>query len=97
MDRPILLAATIAALAASAAFAQATAPPPRHGVPTRVDAPGDDPNQMICRSEGEVGSRLNRHRTCATRQQWAERMRQDRQYLEKAQTNRSWCKNGPCP
>jgi hypothetical protein len=96
MDRPILLAATLAALAASAAFAQGPAPPPPPGGVTRVDSPGEDPNQIICRSEGEVGSRLNRHRTCATRQQWAERMRQDRQYLEKAQTNRSWCKNGPC-
>ena len=93
MNKPILLVATLAALAASAALAQAPQAPPQQ---QRSASPNDglDPNEIICRSESEVGSRLRRHRTCVTRAQWAEQMRQSRQYVEKAQTNRIWCQEG---
>jgi len=35
-------------------------------------APGQDPNQIVCRTENVIGSRLNRTRRCATRQAWAQ-------------------------
>jgi hypothetical protein len=95
MMKPILLVSTLAALAATAALAQPPQPPqPPQRSAGAAAADGLDPNQMICRSESEVGSRLRSHRTCATRQQWADQRRQDRQYLEKAQTNRTWCREG---
>ncbi|OYX38644.1 hypothetical protein [Sphingomonas sp.] len=45
-----------------------------------------DPNETICVSEPELGSRLVRHRTCMTRAQWAERRAADRQAVERAQS-----------
>lgn len=58
--------------------------------------PRFDPNQLICRSEPEPGSRLMGHRRCLTRAQWVERSRLERQYVEKAQTTRTFC-GGICP
>lgn len=75
----------ILALAAAAAPAQ----PPRAA--ERSGRARLDPNQIICRSEQEVGSRLRGHLRCATRAQWIEQRRLDRQYAERAQTNRTYC------
>lgn len=44
-----------------------------------------DPEEVVCVSEPELGSRLVRHRTCMTRAQWAERRLQDRQTVERSQ------------
>lgn len=96
MHKPILLLATTAALAATAVFAQAP-PPARHSAPTGGVNDGLDPNEVICRSQSTIGSRLGRQRVCATRQQWLDQRRADRDLAEKAQTRRIWCKEGvPC-
>lgn len=50
--------------------------------PTKAD---DD---VICRTEAEIGSRLNRKRICRTRAQWEEQRREDRRSLEKVQNTR---------
>jgi hypothetical protein len=47
------------------------------------DAP--DPNKKICESITPVGSRLATKRVCATRAEWADKRRQDREETEKAQ------------
>jgi invasion protein IalB len=98
MNRPILLVTTLAALAATAALAQPQQPPaPPHSAPSGATNAGLDPNQLICRSQATIGSRLNRQRVCATRQQWLDQIRADRTLTEKAQTNRTWCKESmPC-
>lgn len=44
-----------------------------------------DPNEVVCVSEPELGSRLVRRRQCMTRAQWAERRANDRQVVERAQ------------
>lgn len=79
-----LILAALAALAAPAALAQ----------PQTITVRGPharyDPNERVCRSEQDIGSRLRTHRTCATRAQWAEHIRQERQYVERAQTNRTY-------
>ena len=80
MIRPILLVTGMAALAVTAALAQA---PPRSGANV-----GHDMNEVVCRSQAAIGSRLNRQRVCATRQQWLEQQRMDRLYAEKAQVSR---------
>ena len=96
MNKPILLFAAAAALAATAVLAQAP-PPARQSAPTGGVNDGLDPNQVICRSQGTIGSRLNRQRVCATRQQGLDQTRADRDLAEKAQTRRVWCKEGvPC-
>ncbi len=80
------LALILAASAASAALAEQQRPITVRGPHARYD-----PNEIVCRSEAEVGSRLRTHRICVTRAQWAEHVRQERQYVEKAQTNRTFC------
>jgi len=51
-----------------------------------------DPNEKICQSETVIGSRLAKRRVCATRAEWEERNRQDRQAVEQAQR----MIGGPC-
>ena len=97
MNRPILLVTTLAALAASAALAQPQpAPPPQRSAPSDAANAALDPNEMICRSQAAIGSRLTRHRVCATRQQWLDQTLADRNLTEKAQTSRTWCDRGAC-
>jgi len=85
------LALILTALAAAATFAEAPTQPapaaPRHAAATG----GLDPNEVICRSEPTPGSRLRGVRRCATRAQWLEQARLERQYVEKAQTSRTFC------
>jgi len=44
-----------------------------------------DPNQRICEDVTQVGSRLSTKRICATRAQWAEMRKQDRESVDNAQ------------
>ncbi|TMJ18663.1 MAG: hypothetical protein E6G92_02145 [Alphaproteobacteria bacterium] len=48
-------------------------------------AASPDPNEMICRSVGTIGSRLARQRRCATRAEWEENRRNERRSTEDAQ------------
>jgi hypothetical protein len=45
-----------------------------------------DPNEMLCETQKEIGSRLAKKRVCMTRAQWAERRREDRDVIQKSQT-----------
>jgi hypothetical protein len=51
------------------------------------DAPkaGKDPNEKICEKQKIIGSRLTTRRVCATRAEWEEQRRMDRDAVEKAQ------------
>jgi len=44
-----------------------------------------DPNRMICQRIEETGSRVAAKKVCMTAQQWEEKRRADREYLEDAQ------------
>ena len=75
----------------------ALAEPPADPGGQQVDVEGQRPlgpprnaNQVVCRSQGVTGSRLHRQRVCASRQQWSDQRRIERQNVEKAQTNRIW-------
>ena len=92
------LALILAALAATAAPAQPTDADP--AIPSESARAGDtnaalDPNEIVCRLDDAIGTRLRGVRRCATRAQWAEFSRLERQYVEKTQTNRTWC-GGVC-
>jgi hypothetical protein len=52
-----------------------------------------DPNQKICQVITPVGSRLATKKVCATRAEWEDKKRQDREATEKAQTQ--VCVNNP--
>ena len=44
--------------------------------------PRTDPNEKICESVTQMGSRIAKKRVCATRAEWAQRRLQDRQDAE---------------
>ena len=50
-----------------------------------------DPNEVVCEKQEETGSRLESHKVCMTRAQWAEQKRLSRQVIEQLQTQRG-CK-----
>lgn len=88
------LALTLTALAGAAAFASfpaAAQPADAAAAAAAGAANAPDPNEIICRSEQAIGSRLRWNRVCATRAQWLEHIREDRQLAERAQTNRTYC------
>ena len=56
---------------------------PAFGQETKAAA---DPNQKVCQVITATGSRLGGKKICATRAEWEERKRADREATEKAQT-----------
>jgi hypothetical protein len=72
-------ASLLAALATLATTAWAQTPA---GAAKR---PAADPNQKICEDIIPTGSRLGSKRFCATRAEWEDRRRQDKDAVEKAQ------------
>ena len=67
------------------------APAPAEVVATSA-ASSTNPNEKICESIPVVGSRLAKKRVCATRAEWDERRRLDREAVEQAQK----LIGGPC-
>jgi hypothetical protein len=51
-----------------------------------------DPNEKICQNVTSIGSRLSKKRICATRAEWEERNRLDREAVSQAQKQIG----GPC-
>lgn len=49
---------------------------------------GGDPNEVVCRKEEVLGSRLRSQRVCMTRSEWAEARRNNRSDVERAQVQR---------
>ena len=47
-----------------------------------------DPNEMVCERQQEVGSRLAAAKVCHTRAEWADLKSQDRQDIDRVQTQR---------
>ena len=45
-----------------------------------------DPNEKVCQVITPVGSRLATKKVCATRAEWEDKKRQDREATERAQT-----------
>ena len=53
---------------------------------------GEDPNEKVCENITAIGSRLSKKRVCATRAEWAEKRKLDREAIDQAQR----AANGPC-
>ena len=63
---------------------------------TTTRGPSNDPNEVVCVNESEIGSRVSRHRVCRTRAEWDEARRQARNSVERAQNERpTTCSPGP--
>ena len=57
---------------------------------TMVKTTAVDPqSKMVCQTMETLGSRLGGHKVCKTRAQWREDARDDRQALDRVQTQRS--------
>ena len=50
-----------------------------------VQATALDMNEKVCENQTVVGSRLSKKRVCATRAEWQERKRLDREAVDQAQ------------
>jgi len=79
MKNAFILSALL--VSSAAVFAQAPAEAPA----TTQLGPNQDPDQIVCQTQTEIGSRLNRRRVCRTRAEWAEHRRMYRDNIEKAQ------------
>lgn len=80
MKKLVLL--TGALLVSTAASAQAPSG-------TQSDsAEADNPNQRICRTVADLGTRLSRSRICRTRAEWEAMRRETRGQVDRSQTTR---------
>jgi hypothetical protein len=76
---PLMLLAASAWLAGTSASAE---PAPAASL---APAPALDPNQRICETVTQIGTRLAAKKICATRAEWAERRKQDRAAVDEMQ------------
>lgn len=88
------LAALLGCALTTSVALHAAEPPATPGKPaTTASASGGkakfrDPNEIVCRKEQVLGSRLETRRVCMTRSEWAEANRVNRGELERAQVQR---------
>ena len=83
-----VITAVLGALLALSAAAQER----HHG----KDRAPPDPNEMVCEKQEVLGSRLAVRRVCMTRAQWADRRAQDRQTIDRSQTQLCGAHGGAC-
>ena len=79
MSKAVLSAALL--VSSVAVLAQ----PPADTSATTKMGPSQDPHEIVCINQTEIGSRVNRRRVCRTRAEWAEHKAQYRQSIERAQ------------
>lgn len=79
-----LFALIAASIGASSAFAQTAAAPAAPSADPGKKA--KDPNEIVCEKQQEPGSRLASAKVCHTRAEWADLRHQDRQMIDRAQT-----------
>jgi hypothetical protein len=87
VTRLLALSATSAALIATVALAQAA----------DETGPNNDPNQVVCVKEKQIGSRLSTSRVCRTRSEWEQVRIQSRQVVERVQGKPTSCPLPPQP
>jgi len=75
----------IAVLAALSAILFVAPAPARQATPASAQQAAPDPNEKICEDVIQTGSRIASKRICATRAEWEDKRRQDREAVEKAQ------------
>lgn len=81
-------AALVTMLISLPAVAQTPPQAPASGKQAAPSQKVGDLNERICENLTIVGSRLSVKRVCATRAEWAERKREDRQVMDQAQQGR---------
>lgn len=82
----IVLNARAISMIAASAFAAIAVGTPSEPASAQVSKAPRDPNEKVCQVITPVGSRLATKKVCATRAEWEEKKRQDREATERAQT-----------
>jgi hypothetical protein len=77
-----LAIATASLFASASVLAQAPAPPQQTASADQKVNPLD---KMICRYEDTVGTRLGKHKVCATLREWKDQEDENRQELDRVQ------------
>lgn len=81
------LFAFIALLAGGPAFGQSnSASTVDQQTAARTEAP-NPLDKVVCRSEETIGSRLKKHKVCATLREWKDQEDQNRREVERSQRN----------
>lgn len=65
---------------------------PARGMSETTSKKRGDPNEVVCEKIEVVGSRLAVRRICATRAEWVEKRKMDREIIDQVQRSA----NGPC-
>lgn len=81
----LLIVTAASALAAASGAALAQAQPQPSGAPQQAVSAGNA-DEVICEKQEVLGSRIATKRICMKRWEWAEKRLQERQDVEKAQT-----------
>ena len=76
----------LAAFLVTPSLAQASGSPSSQ--PAAEKPAAGSPNEVVCQKLEVTGTRLGLKRVCKTRAQWADQQLQDRQEIEKVQTQR---------
>lgn len=82
MKKMAILCAVLVSSVAAVAQTTEEAPDAPTTAKTR---PNQDPDEVVCVRENQIGSRLNQRRVCRTRAEWAEHRSQYKQTIERAQ------------
>jgi invasion protein IalB len=83
---PLFAAAVLSATSSAGALAQQQSAAPADASATAGKVA--NPNEVVCEKQEETGSRLATRKVCMTRAQWADLKGQDRQEIERVQTQR---------
>lgn len=75
----------VAFLLAAPAFAQTDAPPPKSQQLAASPAKENSLDKIVCKVDDTSGSRLKRHKVCATVREWQEQQAENREALERLQ------------
>lgn len=80
-----------AAMVATGAFIMVAGPVVAQTSPAESSAAGgvanDDSNRIVCKKQEQIGSRLGAKKRCLTEREWQARQQEDRDQLEKGQSD----------
>ena len=82
MKKTVLLCAILAS--SMAAIAQTPEEAPNAPATTKI-GPSNDPNEVVCIRQSQIGSRVAARRVCRTRAEWAAHRAEYKQEIERAQ------------
>jgi len=85
MSKSSLIAAALFVIPAPAVAQIVFVDPPAIAPPTRADKAKSDTEKIECRAEDTLGSRLERHQVCLTKEQWWAYEQEDKQRVQEWQ------------